>query len=266
MTTWRNLARTAVLRILLQVTLLLCILTAWELLGSAGGRTHPSLISSPSLVTRAFVAYASEGLLVRDTIATSAAALLGLAAGTLLGIISGLLLSQLPQLRRVLDPFIVAVNSLPRPALAPVLILWFGIGILPKAILSASLVFFIVFHNVVAGVATQDQDLVRVLRSMRATRTQTLVFLTLPTTLTWVAASLQTAVSYSFVGAVIGEFMGSSVGLGYRIVLATNTFHLDLAFAILVWLMVLGVVLTKLSSVIERPFNASTSGGQHGAR
>ena len=146
----------------LQVALLIAILAAWELLtGGFHARLQimsPLFFSRPSLIWLNFVEYAGSGLLFEDIGITLIEALAGLILGLASGVIFGIALARFPIAHDILDPYLVALNSLPRPALAPLLIVWFGLGISSKIFLAWSLVFFIVFYNTVHGIKNIDPE------------------------------------------------------------------------------------------------------------
>lgn len=239
-----------------RLVLLIAFLLFWE--AAAGGfglglRIADVLfVSRPSLVATDMLAYASSGELLRDLIATLSEAFGGLVLGMVTGVAFGLLLGQFKPLYDLLDPYLVAFNSLPRPALAPLLILWFGLGMTSKVFLAWSLVFFIVFYNTIYGIRNIDPDLLRSIRVMGANRWQVLRIVVLPSVLSWIFAAFRTSVSFALIGAVVGEFVGSSAGLGYRSVIAAGLFDTNRVFSILFILMGLGTVLVYLSERVER--------------
>lgn len=211
----------------------------------------PVLFGNPSAILADFYGYARSGLLVEDTLVTLGEALFGMVFGVAFGLLLGVFLGYSSRLADFFDPFLVALNSLPRPALAPILILWLGIGMLSKAFLSASLVFFIVFYNTVSGVRSVDPAFIRVMRVMQASRQQMIRLVIIPSILSWVFAGLKNSVSYALIGAIVGEFVGSSSGLGYRMLIATGTLNTERTFGVLLWLMLIGALLFGVSQKIE---------------
>jgi NitT/TauT family transport system permease protein len=151
----------------------------------------------------------------------------------------------------VLEPFLNAFNAVPRPALAPLMVIWFGLGLTSKVVLSWSIVFFIIFYNVYAGVKSIDPDYIRAVRIMGASRPQTLRFVIVPSVVSWIFAAFRVCVAYSLLGAVVGEFAGASAGLGYRLIAAGGLLQTDLLYAILIILMMVGYVLTALARRVE---------------
>ena len=152
---------------------------------------------------------------------------------------------------RGLEPYLVAINSLPRPALAPIFLLWFGLGLVSKVLVSVSLVFFVVFFNTVSGVRRTDRSLVDAVRVTGASRLQVFRLVTLPSIYGWLFASFRTSVSLAILGAVVGEFVGASRGLGYRMIVATGVLDTHLAFGVLLWMGLLGSLAVLVGSVVE---------------
>src|SRR5262249_39533916 len=172
--------------------------------------------------------------------------------GMVTGIFCGFLFAYLPWLNRLLEPLMIAFNSLPRPALGPVLVLIFGLGMTSKIVLSWSIVFFVVFYNTYSGILSVDPDLIKVARTMGSTRIQIFWHVVLPSVFSWVFAALRVSVAFALVGAVVGEFVGSTRGLGYQMEAARGLLNSDRVYSILLILMVVGVILTETSKVVER--------------
>lgn len=230
-------------------------LLAWEL--SAGGLglklnwADPLFFSRPSLIARdLFVAFAS-GELHDDLLFTLQAALAGLILGIVTGVAVGFLFAYSPWIAAIFDPIMVALNSLPRPALAPVLVVIFGIGLASKIVLSWSIVFFVMFYNSYWGVRSVDPAHVKMARVMGARTSQVLRFVVVPSVFSWVFAALRVSVAFSLIGAIVGEFVGSTKGLGYQMLLARGVLNTDRVYAILFVLMLVGVVLTAGASWLE---------------
>ncbi|MBA2448923.1 MAG: ABC transporter permease [Chloroflexi bacterium] len=228
----------------------------WELLtGGFGGvirpAVNPALFPPPSLAIADLVAYARSGLLLTDMTITLGAAFAGLFLGTVGGLLLGLLLGYWRSVADVVEPILVAFNSLPRVALAPVLIIWLGLGISSKIFLSLFTVFFIVFFNTYLGVRSVDPDLVKAIKVMGGTRGQIARMVVMPSVFSWIFAALRTSVSFALTGAVVGEFVGSTAGLGYRMNIASGLLNTPRVFGILLLLMVIGVILVELAKRVE---------------
>lgn len=172
--------------------------------------------------------------------------ILGLVYGTLAGMLVGFVLGRARFLGDLINPMIIAIYSLPKLALAPLFILWFGIGIESKIVFSATIVFFLVFYNTFTGAREVDQDLVDIVRIFGANRLQVLWAIVVPSALTWVFAGVRLAVPYSLVGAVVAEMMAANRGLGFLISSAANQFDTAGVFAALVVLMVVSITINGL--------------------
>jgi NitT/TauT family transport system permease protein len=178
--------------------------------------------------------------------------LLAFAIGTLLGLGVGLWLALSPTPSAIFDPYIKALNSMPRVILAPIFAMWFGLGIWSKVALAVTLVFFIVFFNVYQGVREVSPVVLANARMLGANQKQLLRTVYLPSATSWVFSSLHTSVGLAFVGAVVGEYLGSARGVGYLILQAEGTFDVNTVFAGIVVLTACALVLDGLVGRIER--------------
>ncbi|MGZ8253815.1 MAG: ABC transporter permease [Burkholderiaceae bacterium] len=156
---------------------------------------------------------------------------LAFALGTIAGLVVGMWLALSPIAAAILDPYIKAANSMPRVILAPIFGVWFGLGVASKVALGFTLVFFIVFFNVYQGVKEVSPTVLANARMLGASRNQLLRHVYLPSATSWVFSSLHTSVGLAFVGAVVGEYLGSSRGVGYLILQAEGTFDINTVMA-----------------------------------
>jgi NitT/TauT family transport system permease protein len=251
--TWK---RTGVPLALKRALVIAALFAAWELCaGGFGGLIEPmvnqAILPPPSMALADLVEYGQSGLLARDLSATLRAAFIGLFLGIAGGLIAGLALGYWRSAADVVEPIFVAFNSLPRVALAPILIIWFGLGVTSKIFLSLFTVFFIVFFNTYVGVRSVDPDLVKAVRVMGATREQIARIVVMPSVFSWIFAALRTSVSFALTGAVVGEFVGATEGLGYRMAIASGLLNTPRVFAILLLLMVIGVSLVEIAKRVE---------------
>jgi len=184
----------------------------------------------------------------RTLLETSLAFVVGMG----LGLVLGLWLGLSPLAARLLDPYITAVNSMPRVILAPIFALWFGLGIWSKVLLGVTLVFFIVFYSVYHGVREVSPVVLANARMLGAGRTQLLRHVYLPSAMSWVFSSLHTAVGMAFVGAVVGEYLGSDKGVGYLILQAEGVFDVNSVFAGVLVLTGCALALDWLVTLVER--------------
>ena len=172
--------------------------------------------------------------------------------GTVFGLGIGLWLALSPTASAILDPYVKAANSMPRVILAPIFAMWFGLGIWSKVALAVTLVFFIVFFNVYQGVKEVSPVVLANARMLGANARQLLRTVYLPSATSWVFSSLHTSIGLAFVGAVVGEYLGSARGVGYLILQAEGTFDINTVFAGIVVLTVFALVLDLAVGVIEK--------------
>jgi NitT/TauT family transport system permease protein len=172
--------------------------------------------------------------------------------GTLLGLVFGLWLALAPTASAILDPYIKAANSMPRVILAPIFALWFGLGIWSKVALAVTLVFFIVFFNVYQGVKEVSPVVLSNTMMLGASRRQLLRHVYLPSATSWLFSSLHTSVGMAFVGAVVGEYLGSASGVGYLIQQAEGAFDINTVFAGILVLTAFALVLDFAVGRVEK--------------
>ena len=174
------------------------------------------------------------------------------AIGTVGGLAVGMWLALSPTASAILDPYVKAANSMPRVILAPIFSIWFGLGVWSKVALGVTLVFFIVFFNVYQGVREVSPVVLANARMLGANQRQLLRTVYLPSATSWVFSSLHTSVGLAFVGAVVGEYLGSARGVGYLILQAEGTFDVNTVFAGIVVLTAFALALDALVGLIEK--------------
>jgi NitT/TauT family transport system permease protein len=178
--------------------------------------------------------------------------LVGLLLGSFFGILAGLAFARFPLCYKVFGPFLTAINSLPRVALAPLFILWFGIGPDSKIYLSVSLVFFIVLVSTQAGIASVEQDFVTTTRALAASKRQVYLKVILPGAVPSIFAGLRLGAIYSLMGVVVGEMIGAKQGWGVDITLYSGLFQTDGVFGVLLLVALVSVGISYLMSIAER--------------
>jgi NitT/TauT family transport system permease protein len=231
--------------------LLVGLLIAWELFVQLRG-LPPLVLPGPGLVWQALVEQVAEGQLWPHLWVTVAEVLLGFGLGSALGLLLGATVAFSSRLGRVIRPYIVASQAMPKLALAPIMVIWFGFDLTPKVVIAALISFFPLFENMVAGLQAVEPEQVELFRSLRANRWQSFVKLLLPSAVPYVVAGLRVALILSLVGAVVGEFVGANKGLGALIIAAQGTMNTPLMFAVFVVLTLLGMVLSLLADIVER--------------
>ena len=190
--------------------------------------------------------------------------MLAFAVGSVLGLVVGLWLALSPFASALADPYIKAANAMPRVILAPIFAVWFGLGITSKVALGVTLVFFIVFFNVFQGIKEVSPTVLANARMLGASKRQLLASIYLPSATSWVFSSLHTSVGMAFVGAVVGEYLGSAKGVGYLILQAEGVFDINTVLAGILVLtacaLVLDVIVTHVEArlLVWRPRAAET--------
>jgi NitT/TauT family transport system permease protein len=245
-----------------QVLLVGVLLVLWQV-APATGAFDPFYISRPSLILETLWTWATTGMLWRNMLITLTITLAGFLIGGVLGFICGALLGINKWLGRMLTPFVTALQSVPRLALVPLFILWFGIGALSKLALVATVVFFPVFMATRAGVAAVDEQLTNTLRIMRAKPWQVHMKATLPSAMIWITEGLRISIPWALVATVTAEILSSNEGLGYLLARSAGQFFTAGVFAAILVLTILGVVLTYLVTLMERRLLAWKRVTQH---
>jgi NitT/TauT family transport system permease protein len=231
-----------------QVLVGLTVLSLWQGLVAAKV-LDPFFVSRPTDIVGRMVTWIASGFLWRHLATTLEESLLGLVIGAAAGISCGFSLARSPLLARIFDPYIKMLNAVPRVVLAPLFLLWFGLGIWSKVALAVTLVFFVMFFSTYQGVRDADRVLIDNVRMLGATERQLVRHVLIPSALTWIFSSLQTSLGFAMVGAVVGEYLGATRGLGYVISQAEGTFDTTGVFA---GMTVLGIVVVIVSTGVTR--------------
>lgn len=231
------------------VVFIVC-LVAWHLLSAT--IVDPFWISSPALVMERLWRITLNGDLFWHASATVWQAVLGLALGLVAGFAIGLFLARYPRLAAALDPYIMGLYSLPRIALAPLFILWFGIGLLSKVMMAFSFVVFIFLLNTMQGLREVDQDHIDLMRSMRASPGFIARRVQLPSMLPWLIAAARISVGLALIGSVLGELLGANRGLGWYVEHASGRLDTTGVFAGLTALMIIAVLMNQAVNLLER--------------
>ncbi|PXY22228.1 ABC transporter permease [Prauserella muralis] len=237
----------------LRLALLVLLLGFWQL--AADRWIDITFISKPSDIAERLGEWAADGTLWLHTWITVQEIVYGFALGAVTGALAGFVLASLSLVYRVLDPFVMALYSIPKVALAPLFIVWFGIEMHMKVLLAAATVFFLVFLNTAAGVRDVDRGLVDAVRLMGGNRWHIARKVVLPASMTGVLTGLKVAIPYALIGAVIGELVASNRGLGYLINDAAAQFDTAGVFATLVVLSVIAAVLNVVVGLLGKRVN-----------
>jgi NitT/TauT family transport system permease protein len=244
-----------------QVAMLALIFTAWQVLA------QPDLVppfvwenpnrasfffGEPVKIFRVIWEWFTGGAIYQHLWVTLQETALAFVIGSALGLAVGLWLGLSPTASALFDPYITAMNAMPRVVLAPIFMVWFGLGIWSKVALGVTLVFFIVFFNVYQGVREVSPVVLNNTVMLGANRKQLLRYVYLPSATSWVFSSLHTAVGMAFVGAVVGEYLGSARGVGYLIQQAEGAFDINSVFAGILVLTAFALVLDFAVGRAER--------------
>lgn len=210
------------------------------------------ILPSPGLVARELVQAIVDGTLVRHSLVTLGEVAAGLGVGISLATLLGYLLARQPVLERVLSPYIVASQSVPVVAIAPLLVIWFGPGVFSKVLICALIVFFPVLINTVVGLRSVPEDLRDLMRSLQATRWQTARHLEFPAALPVFLGGLRIGATLAVIGAVVGEFVGADKGLGFLINRARGQYDIALVFVAVFALVAMALCLYGGVRLMER--------------
>jgi NitT/TauT family transport system permease protein len=244
---WRN-PRLAMLR---QAVVLAVLLTLWEMAGRAH-LLNPLYMPSPSQIAAALGDLFGSGRIWPHLEATFAAALGGLAIGIIVGIVLGVAAALLPLLAELIEPVMTVLNAVPRVVLAPLFVIWMGVGLASKVALSFILVAVLIFFTVFGGIRQVDRRLVERIVTLGGSRWDLVRHVYLPSVAAWILGSLKVAVGFAFTGACVGEFVAASRGLGYLLSFAQSTYNAALMFALILLIMVVVLVIFALAGRLEK--------------
>lgn len=237
------------IRIGIRLLMITVFLIAWEYV--SGRWIEEYWVSRPTEVWAKIVEWWQSGDLVLHMGITSGEAMSGFLIGTILGGVVGFIFGWYKRIADILDPFIIAIYSLPKVALAPLFIIWFGIGFEMKVILTAVIVFFLVFFNTYSGVRDTSRELIDIVRLMGAKTPQVLWWVVLPSALTAIFVGLRVSVPYALIGAVVGEMMASNRGVGFLLMQSAGQFDTAGTFAALLVLIVISAVFNETIRHLE---------------
>jgi NitT/TauT family transport system permease protein len=233
----------------IQVAILATTLIGWQL--SADHLGVEFWISSPWGICLALRKWAASGLLISDVQTTLIEAGTGFVLGSIIGGLVGFVLGWVGRLGDIFEPFVIAFYTLPKVALAPLFVLWFGIGMANKIMFATLLVFFMVFFTTFQGTRQVDRDLVANAKLLGASRLQTWTKIALPHAAVWIFAGFRIGLPYALIGAIVGEFIAAENGVGFRIREATSFYDTASVFAGLLVLMGISMACLAILKLIE---------------
>ena len=224
-------------------------LLIWHLIAAG---TTPLILPNPYDVFMRLVSYFINGRIWPHLLMTTQEILAGFVLGSVLGLGFGTLVSESDIARKVIMPYIIVTQALPKFALAPMLVIWFGFGMAPKVIIAALIAFFPLVENTYMGLTTTPQPQLELFRALRASRITTLLKLRIPHAVPAIFSGFRVALMLSLVGAVVAEYVGANQGLGALIIVSQGTLDTELMFVAFVILTVLGLCLDWLYGIVYK--------------
>jgi NitT/TauT family transport system permease protein len=247
-TIWSRIARPTRLASL-ALAIILVLLAQYA---TTNGMISKFILPVPSKVAAVLYEGFVTGFYTEHLVSTVVSMLSGFAIAAFIAIALAGLFNSMPTVEEVFTPFLVAFQSLPKIALAPLIIIWFGFGETSKIVVVAASCFFPMLINTLQGLKIRDRDRLELMRSLGASRRQLFYHLRLPDALPFIFAGLHVGAIFALIGAVVAEFVGSGAGLGYAMLQAKAQFDLASVYACLVLLMILGIALHAIMAALER--------------
>ncbi|PPL17715.1 ABC transporter permease [Oceanisphaera arctica] len=228
--------------------LFVIFICVWEWLGSAMSEL---VLPTPSVVFPLLWSGLISGYFTPHIIQTSLEVVAGLLIGSIFGVVMGILMAEFKWLPSLLSPYIIASQAVPKLALAPLFVLWFGFGMTSKIIITALICFFPLLESTMTAIKQTNKEKQNLFRVLQASRWETLIHLKIPEGLPSMMSGLRVAVILALVGAVVGEFIGANKGLGALIIASQGMMDTPLMFAVLILLTLFGMVLYGLVNLVE---------------
>jgi NitT/TauT family transport system permease protein len=234
-----------------QLTTFAVLLGIWEAAGRAG-LLNPLFVPTPGQIGAALVDLFADGRIWPHLEATFTAALGGLALGIAVGIVLGVIAALVPFVAELLEPVMTLLNAIPRVILAPLFVIWLGIGLASKVALSFILVSVLIFFTVFSGIRQVDRRLVERIITLGGDRWALVRHVYLPSVTAWILSNLKVAVGFAFTGACVGEFVAATRGLGYLLSFAQSTYNSALMFALIFLILVVVLVIFAAAGRLEK--------------
>jgi NitT/TauT family transport system permease protein len=234
-----------------QLAAFAALLALWEAAARAD-MLNPMYAPSPSRVGAALIDLFSDGRIWPHLEATFSAALGGLVLGLVVGVLLGVVAALVPFIAELLEPVMTLLNAIPRVILAPLFVIWLGIGLASKVALSFILVAVLIFFTVFSGIRQVDRRLVERVITLGGDRWALVRHVYLPSVASWVLGNLKIAVGFAFTGACVGEFVAATQGLGYLLSFAQSTYNAALMFALILLILVVVLVIFGIAGRLEK--------------
>jgi NitT/TauT family transport system permease protein len=234
-----------------QLAAVAVLLAVWEAAGRAG-MLNPMYAPNPSRVAAALVELFADGRIWPHLDATFTAALGGLALGIAAGVLLGVIAALVRLIAELIEPVMSVLNAIPRVILAPLFVIWLGIGLASKVALSFILVAVLIFFTVFSGIRQVDRRLVERVITLGGSRWSLVRHVYLPSVAAWVLGNLKIAVGFAFTGACVGEFVAATRGLGYLLSFAQSTYNAALMFALILLILVVVLLIFAIAGRLEK--------------
>jgi NitT/TauT family transport system permease protein len=234
-----------------QFAALAVLIAIWEAAGRAG-MLNPLYLPMPSRIVAALIDLFADGSIWPHLEATFSAALGGLVIGIAVGVVLGVAAALVPFIAELLEPVMTLLNAVPRVILAPLFVIWLGIGLASKIALSFILVAVLIFFTVFTGIRQVDRRIVERVITLGGNRRALVRHVYLPSVAAWVLSNLKIAVGFAFTGALVGEFVAATHGLGYLLSFAQSTYNAALMFALIVLILVVVLLIFTIAGRLEK--------------
>lgn len=233
------------------ISVLLLFLILWQYLANTG-QINTFFFSSPLEIIKDFILLFTTGRIWLHLGVTVVESFSGLFIGLIMGVVFAFLFGNFKILNLVFDPIFVAIYGLPKLALGPLFVIWFGLGLKSKVIMSTLLVFFLVFFNAYAGFRDVNTELINTLKLMGASRMQIIKKVTLPSCVPWIIASLRSGIGAAVGGAIMGEYLGTNKGLGFLVQTAGANYDITRVMSVILIMCILMLMLDALGKKMEK--------------
>ncbi len=237
--------------LIIRTVIVITLLVLWEVAARLKWY-NPFFTSYPTEIMKDLYTFAKSGDLLYHTTITLREAFLGLLFGTVIGVILGVVFGQFKMVGKIFTPILTAINGIPQLTLAPVYVLWFGLGLTSKVCLAGLMVFFCVFFSTYNAIRNTEQRLIESAHLLGADSFQTLWHVVLPSCMPWIFGGIRSGIGACMVGAIIGEYMGASGGFGWMVTYATSFFMIRRVMSCILILLIVGLLLNWILDFAER--------------